>query len=96
MVTNPNMTQTTEDGLDIEDLALENRLQQLAAQSEAVSHMDKLKKKASGKSRVVQLNLISEDTFQNQVDQGGEETVTAQERKRREYLFIESIRQGKE
>ena len=54
--------------------------------------MDKLKKKASGKSRVVQLNLISEDTFQNQVDQGGEETVTAQERKRREYLFIESIR----
>ena len=31
MVTNPNMTQTTEDGHDFDDGALENRLQQLAA-----------------------------------------------------------------
>ena len=63
MVTNPNMTQTTEDGLEMEDFALENRLQKLTAQTEAVSHMDRLKKKATGKSRVVQLNLISEDTL---------------------------------
>lgn len=75
-VTNPNLTHTTEDGFDFDESALEARLQQLASQSEVVGHIDKLKKKATGKSRVVQLNLMSEDTFHNRTEQTVEETAT--------------------